>query len=104
MLGVIGLTVNSPAQAADVALRGERSAALTKLTAREVVVTADADTVPVGVDGESLVLPVPVRCRIVPGALRVRVPRDRPGAPPARQVIDWRRLGTLALALPGKKG
>jgi len=101
-LGVIGLTVRTAAQAADLALRGERSAALTEMTAHEVVVAADAETVRAGVDGEALTLPVPVRCRVVPGALRIRVPRERPGAPPPRQTVDWRRLGALALAHPGK--
>jgi diacylglycerol kinase family enzyme len=96
-LGVIGITVGNAAQAADLALRGEQSEALTKTTAREVVVTADAPAIPVGVDGEALLLDVPVRCRVVPGALRVRVPRDRPGVPPERPAMDWRRIGVLAL-------
>ncbi|NUR61704.1 MAG: diacylglycerol kinase [Catenulispora sp.] len=104
MLGVIGLTVRNAAQAADLALRGEQSAALTETTTREIVVTADAETVPAGVDGEAVTLTVPVRCRVLPGALRVRVPRDRPGARPARHKVDWRRLGVLVLALPDKEG
>ena len=104
MLGVVGLTVHTAAQAADLALRGEQSAALTTARAHEVVVTADTETIQVGVDGEALTIPVPVRCRIVPGALRIRVPRERPGTPPARQAVDWRRLGTLVLARPGKAG
>ncbi|WP_307180120.1 hypothetical protein [Streptomyces africanus] len=37
---------------------------LASLTARNVVVDADAPGVPVGVDGEALVLPAPVHCRI----------------------------------------
>lgn len=102
MLGVIGLTVRNATQAADLALRGEQSAAVTETTAREVVVTADAEKVRAGVDGETVTLAVPVRCRVVPGALRVRVPRDRPGVRPARRKVDWRRLGALALAPPGK--
>jgi diacylglycerol kinase family enzyme len=104
MLGVIGLTVHTAAQAADLALRGEQSATLTKTTAHEVVVTADTETVRAGVDGEALALPVPVRCRVIPGALRIRVPRERSGAPQERQAVDWRRLGALALVLPGKAG
>jgi diacylglycerol kinase family enzyme len=104
MLGVIALTVHTAAQAADLTLRGERSAALTKTTAHEVVVTADTETIEAGVDGEALTLPVPVRCRIVPGALRVRVPRERPGVPSARQAVEWRRLGALALSRAGKEG
>lgn len=102
LLGVIGLTVRTAAQAADLALRGEQSRTLTKMTCHEVVVTADTETIGVGVDGEALTLAVPVRCSIVPGALRVRVPRERPGVPPARQRVDWRRLGALALLRPGK--
>lgn len=102
-LGVIGLTVRTAAQAADLALRGERSTALTEMTAHEVVVAADTDTVRAGVDGEALTLPVPVRCRVIPGALRIRVPRERPGAPPPRQAVDWRRLGALVLARPGER-
>lgn len=98
-LGVLGVRVRNAAQAADLALRGEQSDALTKMAAREVVITADSPTIPAGVDGEALTLEVPVRCRIVPGALRVRVPRDRPGVPPERPAIDWRRLGVLALAV-----
>ncbi|MEU2778258.1 diacylglycerol kinase family protein, partial [Streptomyces sp. NPDC007162] len=54
-------------------------------------------TVPAGIDGESVVLPAPVVCRIFPGALRVRVPRHRPGAPPNRPPADWRRVLRLAL-------
>jgi diacylglycerol kinase family enzyme len=97
VLGVIALTVTTTAQAADLVVRGEQSTALTKVTAHEVVVTADTETIPAGVDGEALTLTVPVRCEVVPGALRVRVPRHRPGARPDRPPVDWRRLGTLAL-------
>ncbi|ACU75439.1 diacylglycerol kinase catalytic region [Catenulispora acidiphila DSM 44928] len=103
-LGVIGLTVRTAAQAADLALLGEQSRTLTAMTAQEVVVTADTETIGVGVDGEALTLAVPVRCRIVPGALRVRVPRERPGVAPARQRVDWRRLGALALGRSGSSG
>ena len=35
--------------------------------------------IPVGVDGEALVLETPVRWTVRSAALRVRVPRDRPG-------------------------
>lgn len=53
-----------------------------------------------GLAAVGLLITVPVRCRIVPGALRVRVPRERPGVAPARQRVDWRRLGALALGRP----
>ena len=35
-----------------------------------------------GVDGEAARLPLPVVCSIRPGALRVLLPKDRPGMPP----------------------
>ncbi|WP_371566388.1 diacylglycerol/lipid kinase family protein [Streptomyces canus] len=96
VLGVLGVKVDSAAQAAGM-LRGHRAAGLAQLTAQEVVVDADADTVPVGVDGEALTLATPVRCRIRPRALRVRVPRERPGVPRGRPAMDWHRVRRLAL-------
>ena len=53
---------------------------LTFGTAEEVVVDADMAEVPVGIDGETIMMPAPVRCTIRPGALRVLVPKDRPGS------------------------
>ena len=50
---------------------------------------------------QALVLDTPVRCRIQPLALRVRVPRDRPGVPDAKPQIDWKRLWQMALTVPG---
>ncbi|MFF4746494.1 diacylglycerol/lipid kinase family protein [Streptomyces sp. NPDC001268] len=97
VLGVVSVTVESAAQAAGL-LRGDRSPGLTALTAHEVVVEADAPEVQVGVDGEALMMAVPVRCTVRPGALRVRVPRHRPGVPLARPRLNWRRLAMLALA------
>ncbi|WP_406416455.1 diacylglycerol/lipid kinase family protein [Streptomyces sp. NBC_01614] len=94
-LGVLGVKVDNAAQAAGL-LRGRQARGLTMLAVREVVVEADAPDVPVGVDGEALLLPTPVICRITPGALRVRLPRDRPGVPVARPRMDWRTLGRLA--------
>ncbi|WP_328428007.1 diacylglycerol/lipid kinase family protein [Streptomyces sp. NBC_00443] len=95
-LGVLGVKVDNAAQAAGL-VRGHQARGLTVLAVHEVVVEADAPDIPVGVDGEALLLPTPVICRITPGALRVRVPRDRPGVPGARPRMDWRRLGRLAL-------
>ncbi|MEU2422426.1 diacylglycerol kinase family protein [Streptomyces sp. NPDC007851] len=63
------------------------------------VVPAGSGVVPAGIDGESVVLPAPVVCRISPGALRVRVPRYRPGTPPNRPPADWPRVLRLALTL-----
>jgi diacylglycerol kinase family enzyme len=100
-LGVFAVTVNSAAQAAGL-LGGRNSRGLTSLAGREVVIDADAAQIPVGVDGEALVLDTPVRCVVRPGALRVRVPRDRPGVPDPKPIMDWKRLRHMALTLPGR--
>ncbi|MER7371679.1 diacylglycerol/lipid kinase family protein [Streptomyces lanatus] len=99
-LGVLGVSVDSAAQAAGL-LRGQQARGLTSLASHEVVVDADAPDIPVGVDGEAIRLPTPVVCHVMPGALRVRVPRDRPGVPAARPPVDWRALGRLAFARRG---
>lgn len=94
-LGVLGVSVDNAAQAAGL-LRGQQARGLISLAAEEVVVRSDAPDVPVGVDGEALLLPAPVVCRVMPGALRVRVPRDRPGVPDTKPPVDWRALRRLA--------
>ncbi|MEU9118850.1 diacylglycerol kinase family protein [Streptomyces sp. NPDC048506] len=96
VLGVLGVKVDNAVQAAWL-LRGSRGPGLTSLTAQEVVVDADAEVVQAGVDGEALTLPTPVHCRIQPGALRVRVPRHRPGVPRGAPPLNWRRVRSLAL-------
>ena len=99
-LGVFAVTVSSAVQAAGL-LAGTHSRGLTRLAAPQVVVDADASQIPVGVDGEALVLDTPVRCTLRPGALRVRVPRDRPGVPDPKPIMDWKRLRQIALTVPG---
>ncbi|MDX3499149.1 diacylglycerol kinase family protein [Streptomyces turgidiscabies] len=94
-LGVLGIKVEDAAQAAELLL-GRYATGLTVVTAHEVVVEADLGEIEVGLDGEALVLPTPVRCRVEPGALRVRVPRHRPGVPAPTPPMDWRRLRKLA--------
>ncbi|MFI2433515.1 diacylglycerol/lipid kinase family protein [Streptomyces sp. NPDC018693] len=101
VLGVIGIRVESAAQAAEVALRGERAGSIRSFPALRVEVTADADRIPVAVDGEALTLPSPVVCTLRPRALRVRVPRRRPGATYAPPAVDWRRIVDLAFNRPG---
>jgi hypothetical protein len=54
-----------------------------------------------GVDGESVQLPTPIHVVVRPGALRVRVPRDRTPAPAAHPPITLRRL--VRLAAPGHR-
>lgn len=95
ILGVVAVMVDSARQAVSL-LRGKNSTGLRVLTAQSVVVTSGADRIPVGVDGESIWLPTPVRCTVRPGALRVRVPKDRPGVPPPKPAISLPRLRHLA--------
>ena len=94
-LGVVAVTVNSALQAATL-LRGARGQGLTTLSADEVVVDAEASEIPVGIDGETVLMSTPVRCTIRPKVLRVRVPRDRPGVPAPKAVLDWPALVRLA--------
>jgi diacylglycerol kinase family enzyme len=94
-LGVVAVLVNSAAQAAGLVRRGHGTG-LTVLTTEEVTVDADVPEIPVGIDGETVMMPTPVRCAIRPGALRVVVPRIRPGVPAPRQQLEWPRLRRLA--------
>jgi hypothetical protein len=36
---------------------------------------------------------------VQPAALRVRVPRDRPGVPDPKPIMDWKRLWQMALTV-----
>jgi diacylglycerol kinase family enzyme len=94
-LGVVAVTVDSARQAIELLRRG-RGNGLTLLTADEVVVDADMPEIPVGIDGETVMMATPVRCTIRPRALRVRVPRNRPGVPTPKPAIDWPTLRQLA--------
>ncbi|MEU3987860.1 diacylglycerol kinase family protein [Streptomyces platensis] len=98
VLGVLGVTVDNAVQAASM-LRGRRGPGLTSIAVPEVVIDADAPAVPAGVDGEALTVPTPVRCWLEPGALRVRLPRHRPGTPRGKPPMDWRRVRRLALTV-----
>jgi len=96
-LGVVGINVATAEQAVAL-LVDERAAGLSELTATSVEVTSDAPEIPIGIDGEAVLLPTPVRCAIRPGSLRVWVPRDRPGVPPPQPRVTWAKL--LELAAP----
>jgi diacylglycerol kinase family enzyme len=97
VLGVVGVKIATAAQAAGLLRRAARSRSVTVLTAREVVIDADQPQIPVGIDGESILMPTPVRCTIRPLALRVQVPRGRPGVPAPRPSLDWAQLRHQAL-------
>ena len=97
VLGVVGVRIDNAVQAAGLLHRAQRSRSVTVLTAREVVIDADQPQIPVGIDGESVLMPTPVHCTIRPLSLRVRVPRDRPGVPEPRPPMDWAQLRHHAL-------
>lgn len=98
-LGVIAVQVSSARQAVGL-LRGASHRGLLRTAAHEVVVRSDEDRIPVGVDGESVHLSTPVRCTVRPGALRVRLPRERPGVRPPRGRLEWAPLWALAVGRP----
>jgi diacylglycerol kinase family enzyme len=95
VLGVIALRVDSPRQAVALLNRAHERG-LQRAEAREVLVRSDDAAVPVGIDGETVRLSTPVRCSVRPGALRVRLPRHRPGIRPPRGRLDWAALWALA--------
>ena len=95
ILGVIGVTVASARQAAGL-LRGRHATGLSVLTTKQIEISADVPQIPVGVDGESILMSTPVTCTVSPGALRVWVPRDRPGIPAPKPPKDWATLRYLA--------
>jgi diacylglycerol kinase family enzyme len=95
ILGVAGVKVRSARQAADL-IRGKNAAGLRVLTTKKIEISADAAQIPVGVDGEAVSMSTPVTCTISPAALRVWVPRDRPGVPAPKPPVNWARLRHLA--------
>lgn len=96
---MVAVTVGSARQAVEL-LRGGRGQGVTRFTASQVVVDADVAEIPVGIDGETVMMPTPVRCAIRPRALRVRVPKNRPGIRPPKPAIDWPTLCQLASLRP----
>lgn len=94
-LGIVAVEVTSGRQAIELLSRGHGHG-LTRLTADEIIIDAAAPEIPVGIDGETVMMPTPVRCATRPRALRVRVPRNRPGQPRAKPPVDWPQLRQLA--------
>jgi diacylglycerol kinase family enzyme len=102
-LGVVVIRVDSAGQAIGL-IRHEHGNGLAVLTAEQVTVDADAPEIPVGIDGETVMLPTPVHCTIRPRALRVVVPRERPGVPAPKAALEWPRLRQLASFRPQPAG
>lgn len=94
-LGVLAVRVENAGQASALALRGERAPGVRTATAQRVVVGPPAGSMPVAIDGEAVNLPAPVMCTIRPRALRVLVPRGRPGVREPTP-LSWRLLLSLA--------
>jgi len=102
-LGVVAVRIDSARQAVEL-VRRSHDKGLAILTAEQVIVDADAAQIPVGIDGETVILPTPVHCTIQPRALRVVVPRQRPGVPAPKAALEWPRLRHLASFRPRPDG
>ena len=101
-LGVVAVRVDSARQAIGLLRRGH-GPGLTMLTADEVTIDADAPQIPVGIDGETVMLPTPVRCAIQPRALRVVVPSaNGPASPPPRRPWNGRGCGNSRPSAPSR--
>jgi diacylglycerol kinase family enzyme len=103
VLGVVAVRVDTTRQAVGL-LNGAHQKGVRLAEAPEVVVTADVAEVPVGIDGETVRLSTPVRCTVRPAALRVLLPRDRPGVRPPRMRWNWAALWALATGRAARGG
>jgi diacylglycerol kinase family enzyme len=97
-LGIIAVRVANAAQAVSL-MRADRSPGLTVLESREITIDAPAPQIPVGIDGETVLMPTPVRCSIEPGALTVVLPKHRPGRPAVQSSFHWPKLARLAFSV-----
>jgi len=95
ILGVVGVKVASARQAVGL-LRGAHANGLSVLTAKKIEISAGVPQIPVGIDGEAVSMCTPVECTVRPGALRVWVPRNRPGVVPPKPPVNWASLWHLA--------
>ena len=79
--------------------RGEARAAAPAARWSAPTFEVDADRrIAAGIDGEALVLEAPLRFRIRPGVLRVRIARKHPGASPSALAPEGIRDGVVELA------
>jgi diacylglycerol kinase family enzyme len=108
-LGIVAVTVDRAGDlpaliSAEITGRLARFRGYRAWQATEFVVYSGQSLVDVGLDGEALRLPPPLRFRVLPGAVRVRVPVNAPGAPSAPPQGLWRgrSVGALFRVLAGR--
>jgi diacylglycerol kinase family enzyme len=92
--GLLGITVLSAPGDSEPGPHAQRP--WREWTAPEFEVDSN-DPVPAGIDGEAVTLEPPLRFRIRPGVLRVRIARSHPGASPSAAIPDnvWKGLAAL---------
>ena len=81
----------------------ETRSPLTQWVTREFEV-GSGGPIPSGIDGEAVVLDAPVRFVTRPGALRVRIAPQHPGASPAAGLPESGSAGVRALAHVAARG
>ena len=94
--GILGIAVLMPV-ATGGGGNGGRRLSMDQWTANEFVVEAD-EPLPAGIDGEAVKLTPPLRFHTRPGALRVRIAPQHPGASPSALEPDTPLQALEALA------
>jgi diacylglycerol kinase family enzyme len=109
VLGVVTVTVDRARDlpmlmSLEAAGRIERFPGYRAWATPEFVVDSSEPLIDVGVDGEALQLPPPLRFRSLPGALRVRTPLTAPGVSPGAAVHHGpgTAMGALLQVLAGR--
>jgi diacylglycerol kinase family enzyme len=108
VLGVVTVTVDRARDlptliAAEATGRIDSFHGYQEWTATRFEIDSGEPVVDVGIDGEALRLTPPLLFRSLPGALRVRIPVDAPGAPPAAVAPGgvWKTVVALVRVLAG---
>lgn len=101
-LGVVPVRVDSARQATGLLRRGHGTG-LTTLTADQVTVHADAPQIPVGIDGETVLLPPPVRCTIQPRRSGWSCPGNGPAFPLPSRPWNGRGCGSSPSSAPSQR-
>ncbi len=91
LLGIVSLHIGSPTAmaqllAAEAAGRAQHLRGWLEWSAKSFQVRAE-HPVPAGIDGEALELPPPLQFRVLPEAVRVRIPTHAPGLSPAARSL-----------------